>query len=369
MKLIKIVLIFILLISSGCASSLEIVRGNFYNFDNLSSELKSIQSRFKNIVDLQTIGRTSEGRDIFCIKIGHPSESKNKPALMSLFAEHSGEHETTSLAMGFTKFLINNYEKDTRITAILNEKDIYVVPMMNPDGVEYDLSGEVKPFTWRKNRRPITQDAYGVDLNRNWGYMWDAPVPKSLEKQLNNPKDLYYHGDSPFSELETQAVRDFLFTHRNIKMFIDYHSGYAGFMQGGIGFPFAYTEEEKLPLEHNRRYQVIAQQFGDLVTDHNDKRKGFIVSQAKDVKKNVKKYSPIYLKPFIGLFLPDSTIAPGASADYAYGELGIMSFGVEIMRNKKFINELPESKDKLIENQINGFIYLLEELSDDPFLK
>ena len=146
-----------------------------------------------------------------------------------------------------------------------------------------------------------------------------------------------------------------------------YHSGYAGFMQGGIGFPFAYTEEEKLPLEHRERYTKIAQKFAGLVTNPADNRKGFIVSQARDVRKNVYKHSPFYLKPLIALFLPKSTIAPGASADWIYGELGIMSFGIEIMRDRKFLKRLPDSMDELTENQLRGFIYQLEELSMEPF--
>lgn len=366
MKSKTIALIFILLISSGCAPSLQLVRNHFYNYEILSSELRNIQSNFKDLIDLEIIGSTYEGRNIFCLRIGNPS-TKNKPALMAIFAEHSGEHVTTSLALGFTKYLLNNYKKDPKVTAILNEKEIYIIPLMNPDGIEYDLSEKVKPFSWRKNRRPVAQDAYGVDLNRNWGYMWDAPAPTELEKQMNNPRDLYYHGEFPFSELETQAVRNFLLAHRNIKIFVDYHSGYAGFIQGGVGFPFAYTEEEKLHPEHRERYRKLAQKFAELVTNSKDSRKGFIVSQARDVKKNVKRYSPIYLKPFMGLFLPESTIAPGASADWTYGELGIMSFGIEIMRDGKFLKRLPESIDELTENQMRGFIYLLEELSTAPF--
>jgi murein tripeptide amidase MpaA len=357
---------FILIVNSGCAPSLQHIRRNFYSYDLLPSELKNIQSDYKGLVDLEIIGNTYEGKDIFCLKVGHPV-AKNKPALMAIFAEHSGEHETTSFAMKFIIFLVNNYGKDHKITTIFNEKDIYIVPMMNPDGIEYDLSGKVKPFSWRKNRRPITQDAYGVDLNRNWGYMWDAPVPKRLKKQLNNPKDLYYHGDSPFSELESQAIRDFLSTHKNIKIFVDYHSGYASFLQGGIGFPFAYTEEEKLSPQHRHRFQEIAQNIAELITNLKDSRQGFIVSQARDVKKNIKMHSPIYLKPFISLFLPKSTIAPGASADWVYGELGIMSFAIEIMRDGKFLKRLPESMDELVENQMRGFIYLLEELSMNSF--
>ncbi len=240
--------------------------------------------------------------------------------------------------------------------------------MMNPDGVEYDLSGEVKPFTWRKNRRPSGENAYGVDLNRNWGYKWDAPVVEELAEQLNDPKDLYYHGEKPFSEYETRAIRDFLLSHKNIKIFVDYHSGSAGFIQGGTGFPFAYSEKEVLSPEHKKRYEEIARKFAELIADSDDNRPGYIVTQARDVRKHIKNYAPFYLKPIIGFFLPKSTLAPGASGDWVYGELGIMSIGLEMFRDGgDFFKKLPESKNKLIENQIRGFLFLLETVSEDPF--
>lgn len=256
-------LAFGMFIVSGCAHSLnlKLVRDNFYNYNDLSKEVNSLSAEFRNTISIEEIGKTYEGRSIFVIKItGNSSSHKSKPALMAIFAEHAGEHDVASLAMGVVKYLTENYGNYKKITKLLDEKEVYIIPMMNPDGVEYDLSGEVKPFTWRKNRRPVGENVYGVDLNRNWGYKWDA-VPEELVEQYSNPKDDYYHGENPFSENETQSVRDFVLSHKNIKM----------------------------------------------------------------------------------------------------------SFGVEIMRNGDFFDKLPDNKNRLIENQIRGFLFLLETLSENPF--
>ena len=356
-----------MLINSSCGPSLKLIKSNFYNYDSLSSELRDLQTNYPNILTIQSIGKTHEGRSIFAIRLNGKVPSVNKkPALMAIFTEHAAEHDVTSLAVGIVKYFAKSHGKDKRITKLMNEKEIYIVPMMNPDGVEYDLSGEVKPFTWRKNRKPVDEKIYGVDLNRNWGYKWNA-VPEELKEQYYNPNDDYYHGEKPFSENETRAIRDFLLSHKNIKIFVDYHSGSAPFIQGGIGFPFAYSEKEMLNPECKKRYKEMAQKFADLVTDPADKRKGFIVSQARDVGKNIKKYAPFYLKPFIGFFLPKSTLAAGGSADWVYGELGIMAFGVEIFRGSDFLKRLPKSKDELLKNQIRGFLFLLDILSDKPF--
>ena len=204
----------LLLIASGCGPSLKLVKSNFYSYDGLSSELKEVQSNYPSILTVESIGKTYEGRSIFAIRLSgeKSTKCKKRPALMAIFTEHAGEHDVTSLAVGIVKYFAKGHGKDKRITKLLNEKEIYIVPMMNPDGVEYDLSGEVKPFTWRKNRKPVDEKIYGVDLNRNWGYKWDA-VPKELKEQYYNPNNDYYHGEKPFSENETKAIRNFLLSN------------------------------------------------------------------------------------------------------------------------------------------------------------
>ena len=206
-----------MLVNLNCGPSLKLVKNNFYNYNKLSSELKELQTTYPDILTIQLIGKSYEGRAIFAVGLRGILPSKNKkPALMAIFTEHAAEHDVISLAMGIVKYLAKNYGKDKRITKLMNEKEVYIIPMMNPDGVEYDLSGEVKPFTWRKNRKPINEKNYGVDLNRNWGHKWDT-VPEGLEKQYYSPNSDYYHGEKPFSENETTAIRNFLLSHNNTK--------------------------------------------------------------------------------------------------------------------------------------------------------
>lgn len=75
---------------------------------------------------------------------------------------------------------------------------------------DYDLSSDKTFTTWRKNRTLVGENSYGVDLNRNCGYYWDAPTTKDLDRTINDQKDLYYHGKQPFSEIETKSIRDFI---------------------------------------------------------------------------------------------------------------------------------------------------------------
>lgn len=365
-KIGLLLLTSILFFSSGCGHSLQVVKNNFYDYNGLSSELTKLHTEFQEIVSMQPIGKTYEGRSIFAVRItGNVSNQNNKPALMAIFTQHGDEHDVTDLAVGIIKYLADNYGKDKRVTDLLNQKEVWIVPMMNPDGVEYDLSGAVKPFSWRKNRRPTGEGTYGVDLNRNWGRKWDASIPEDLAKDLSDKNSPFYAGEEPFSEKETQAMRDFLLSHPNITIFVDYHSGSAGFLQGGVGFPIPCSEEkEDMPPRHKKRYEEIAEKFAREISNPKDKRPGFIVNKECDVAKTVKKYAPWYIKPFVPKSLP---IAPGTSGEWVYGELGIMVFGVEIMRDEDFFERLPESKNELVENQVRGVLFSLDVLSDEPF--
>lgn len=350
---------------TGCGPSLGLVRNNFYDYDGVSSELARLHARFSGVVTVQRLGTTYEGRSLFAVKVtGTMPAPGSKPALLAIFTEHGDEHDTTDLAVGIIRFFAENYGKDERITGILNQKELWIVPLMNPDGAAYDLSGSVRPFSWRKNRRPTGENTYGVDLNRNWGRTGSAQVPEDAARELRDKASPVYAGERPFSENETQAVTNFLLDHPNIMMFVDYHSGNAGFLQGGIGFPIPPSGSDDLPQEHRRRYEQIAEQFAKEVSNPDDKRPAFIVNKERDIAKTVKKYAPWYLN----FFIPDSIpLAPGTSGEWVYGELGIMAFGVEIFRDGDFFKRLPASKEKLIENQIRGAVFLLDALSEKPF--
>jgi len=364
-KLAHILLSLILFFTLGCAPSLKLVKNNFSDYPGLSSELANLHINFKDIVSVQPVGKTYEERSIFAVRLsGEMSTRKIKPALMLIFTEHGDEHDMTDLGIGIIRYLAEHYGKDERLTNLLNEKEVWIVPMMNPDGAEYDLSGAVKPFSWRKNRRPTGEDNYGVDLNRNWEYKRDTPIPENLVKDLKNKKKINYAGEEPFSEKETQAIRDFLLNNPNIKIFVDYHSGSAGFLQGGVGFPIPRSEKDDLPLNHKKKYEEILEQFAREISNPKDKRPSFVVNKERNVAKTVKKYAPWYIKPFIPKNIPP---APGTSGEWIYRELGVMALGVEIMRDRNFFKRLPESKNELVENQIKGILFLLDILTEDLY--
>jgi hypothetical protein len=78
---------------------------------------------------------------------------------------------------------------------------VIVVPNVNPDGYEYSYYYDQM---WRKNRRPVDNNCYGVDGNRNYDIVW------SQGEQEKNPCGEVYRGPAPFSELETQTIRNIM---------------------------------------------------------------------------------------------------------------------------------------------------------------
>jgi hypothetical protein len=102
---------------------------------------------------------------------------------------------------------------------ILSKNTLYIVPCLNPDGFEYSRNH----FSfWRKNRRDNKDGTFGVDLNRNFSV--------GFVKKTNTSSNVY-SGPEPFSEPETRAIKDFVDTHPNITLALDYHS------QGNVFFP------------------------------------------------------------------------------------------------------------------------------------
>jgi len=143
---------------------------------------------------------------------------------------HAREIITPEVILYFMHYLVDNYGTDGYVTHLINNRQIWLCPTFNPDGHEYVFSGEScqnynDPMLWRKNKRDNNENGQfdpnydGVDLNRNFGYLWGLDD----EGSSPNPSDATYRGSSAFSEPESQAIRDFVKSH-NFKISLSFHS-------------------------------------------------------------------------------------------------------------------------------------------------
>ncbi len=162
-------------------------------------------------------GQSFEGRDIYTICITSPSGPSDKPAIFFNALIHSREPATNSVLADFGLWLASEYDNDTMATIILDNSEIYFMPIVNPDGYEDNMTGGNMQ---RKNMNFTTPvPSSGIDLNRNYGYQWGYDDSGSSP----NPYDETYRGEEAFSEPETQIIRSFTNTIDPIGS-MNYHS-------------------------------------------------------------------------------------------------------------------------------------------------
>ncbi len=192
----------------------------YRSYDQAVEIFENLAEKSPDIFAVEVIGQTWESRDIIAVTITNGIEdARKKPALFFTGTIHAREWIGIELAVEFAKYVDENLKFDRLLQDTLKSNTIYMVPCANPDGFEY--SREHFSF-WRKNRRQNADGSFGVDLNRNF--------PIGFRKS-NNPVSNIYGGPEPFSEPETRALRDFVESHPNIAIALDYHS------QGNVFFP------------------------------------------------------------------------------------------------------------------------------------
>lgn len=192
------------------------IGGTYHTQEETFAEMDSVATANPSICQVQSIGTSIEGRDIWAIKISdNVTVTETEPRVLYVGCHHAREVITVEIPLDIMLWLVGNYGVDSLATYLIDNREIWIVPLMNPDGREYVQNvGD-----WRKNRRNNGDGSYGVDLNRNWGYMWgyddigSSPVPGNE----------VYRGTAGFSEPETQAIRDLMLNYQ-FDTCISYHS-------------------------------------------------------------------------------------------------------------------------------------------------
>jgi hypothetical protein len=188
----------------------------YHTYEEMYAEMDSVTSANPSICRLDSIGHTYEDRAIWAMKISdNVGSTEDEPRVMYLGNHHAREIISVEIPLYIMYWFTDNYGTDSLATFLVDNREIWIIPMMNPDGREYvENVGD-----WRKNRKPNGDGSVGVDLNRNWGYAWGYDDTGSDP----NPSGETYRGPSPFSELETQTIRDFMETYQ-FSTCLSYHS-------------------------------------------------------------------------------------------------------------------------------------------------
>tara|TARA_B100001059_G_scaffold129544_1_gene129507 strand:- start:8937 stop:11207 length:2271 start_codon:yes stop_codon:yes gene_type:complete len=189
---------------------------SYHTWEEINARLDQIEAAHPDIVEGLEIGTTIEGRIIQGVRIG-TGAAGTKPAVLFNGCQHAREWVATMVPTFIAEELAAGYGTDGRVTALLQLVDVYIVPVVNPDGYVYTYASGGDRF-WRKNRRDNGTSCAGVDLNRNWDIDWNGGESTSTD----TCSDIYV-GSAPFSEPETTAMRDFILARPNIVSHIDFH--------------------------------------------------------------------------------------------------------------------------------------------------
>lgn len=205
-------------------------------YPNLISEAANISNFLTEGNPDNSVTPSIGGNPIKWLRISdNPDTDENEPEILYTSIHHAREPMSLMQNIYFMWYLLENYDTDPEIQAIVDNTELYFVPVLNPDGYLYnEVTDPNGGGFWRKNRR-----GNGVDNNRNYDYhingnpangSWSGPGSSS------NPNSQTYHGTGPFSEVENQAMKWFVEQHEFV---IALNSHTFGEL---LYFPFSYAD-------------------------------------------------------------------------------------------------------------------------------
>lgn len=199
-----------------------------YGYVELIANIKAIKEKY-SFIQTEVIGNSVMGKSIYAIRLGMGEKEVFYSADW-----HANEYLTGPLLMRFVEDFANAYSKKQKVNGydieyLYNNFSIWVVPMVNPDGVEIVQEGITPehPYyekvmeinNWSSDYNHWTANIRGVDLNHQWPADWQEENEKS--PQVSSPRR--YGGERPLTEPETIAIYNFTKNH-NFSMVIAFHS-------------------------------------------------------------------------------------------------------------------------------------------------
>lgn len=315
---------------TGTLTSTEI-DSLYHTYAEMQNHLFSQAAAYPEIARVETIGTTQqEHRTMYAFKISDNVETdEDEPVVFFDGTHHACEVMGMEICLALIDTLLANYGTDSNITNLVNSTEIWLVPLVNPDG-HSAVMNNISPY-YRKNGRDLNDNGIlyeyecndwwtcateGVDLNRNYDWFWDSGGQSSSW-------NYYYRGADAGSESENIAVAGLLWQIRP-QLAISYHS---------------YGEIVYYPWE------LLAQNAPDHAA---------LYATAYALSSRIHKEGSQQIYDFT-----PSDGQAGMAANWQYGRLGTFAFTIETVSYYDFI--IPSYRyHNVISENLKGCFYLLE---------
>ncbi len=242
--------------------------GGYLTYQEMLNELDQMATLYPNLITQKdnistflTNGQADNsttppigGNGIKWVKISdNPNSNEAEPQILYTAIHHAREPAGLSQLIFYMWYLLENYDSDPEIQSILNNTELYFVPVINVDGYLYNEKTDPNGGGfWRKNRF----NGHGIDLNRNYDYYINGDPNNGVwggEGTSSDPSSDVYHGIAPFSEIETQAMKWFVENHEFVMAFNNHTYGDL------LLYPYGYTDNA--PTPENDLYEGISEEL------------------------------------------------------------------------------------------------------------
>jgi len=252
---------------------------HYYSYNELTDLLGQLKQEYREIFNYYSLGKTWEGRDIWLVKISdNVSIDEEEPGVLYTGGQHGDEKQGYQVLIYSIKTIVENYTDvnvnqsfTEHIRNIVDNTQLFFMPMVNPDGVEARTRKNARP-----NDCPLGKTLLrGVDTNRNSGYKWELIDQYPIRYRFHFPfiekinvkypffdtssairGEGQYRGPYPFSEPESRAIKS-VAENQSISVSVDYHAA-----ANGVYYGWAWSQDE--PIERESLRLSIAQGVSNI---------------------------------------------------------------------------------------------------------
>jgi hypothetical protein len=317
--------------------------GEYHDHYGTMEMLNDFNGKYPDLVNVFSIGNSVLGKDIWCIRI---TNEKNNQAKLSCLIDgciHGQEWEGGEACLYLAEYLLINFDVNETITHILNSSEVYLIPLVNPDGRQDDTLYNDNGINLNRNFDIDFGRIRGgcMPLGKLFGRIKIPRIPLNPSREFTLLHKLFPSfplwvtncGRYPFSEPESQAIRDFTreLENNDFSFYVNCHTAWHSF--GGPWDAF------KPPFEKSKQEQYIY----DYVTE-------WVVKNTE-----YEKYKNLL------------TYLSGEACDWVFKEFRIPSFSIELLSQDYDCYTGGGKHDHLVhwmETTLPVFIYLLVNIDN-----